>query len=85
MILELRETTKNHLNILALVLVTGAITLGTSALIDDAFASGDKYKKKNQDREYDSYDDKKSYGKDSYESTDYAMDSYDDKKSYGQE
>ena len=41
---------------LAVVLVTGAITLGTSALIDDAFASGDKYKKENHDREYDSYD-----------------------------
>ena len=36
MILGLRETTKDHLNILTLLLVTGTITLQTSALIDDA-------------------------------------------------
>ena len=41
---------------LAVVLVTGAITLGTSFLVDDAFASEDKYKKKSHDRGYDSYD-----------------------------
>jgi hypothetical protein len=42
---------------LAVVLVTGAITLGVSAFIDDASASGDKYRKDNHDRDrgYDSY------------------------------
>ena len=39
---------------LAVVLVTGAITLGTSGVIDDAFASSDKYNQQNHDREYDS-------------------------------
>ncbi len=41
---------------LAVVLVTGTITLGISVLVDDAFASKDRYMQKNHDREYDSYD-----------------------------
>ena len=41
---------------LAVVLVTGAITLGTSVLVDDVYASEDKYKNKKHDRGYDSYD-----------------------------
>ena len=39
---------------LAVVLVTGAITLGASAFVDDASAADDKYKKHKNDRGYDS-------------------------------
>ncbi len=40
---------------MAVVLVTGAISLGVSSFIDDASASGDKYRKYNNDRDYDSF------------------------------
>src|SRR5688572_3399086 len=73
---------------LAVVLVTGAITLGTSNLLNDAYASEDKYKDKKHDRGYDSYDkmtkDKKhDRGYDSYDKMtkdkkhDRGYDSYD--------
>jgi hypothetical protein len=75
------KTTKITATFLAVVLVTGAITFGTSILVDDAFASGDKRDKKKHDRYYDDYYNKYRYY-DDYDKKDRYYDDYDKKDRY---
>jgi hypothetical protein len=72
------KTTKITATFLAIVLVTGALTFGTSILVGDAFASGDK---KKHDRYYDDYDKKDRYY-DDYDKKDRYYDDYDKKDRY---
>ena len=61
---------------LAAILVAGATTIASPILIDDAFASGDKHKKKHDRYSDDRHDYKKEYD------SKYSDDRYDKEREY---